>query len=205
MVIGYALSNLLQTEGVILRGSLRGIGKKATKWLPQAALVLLVFGWVPLSLWFRYAVKLPFMGTTGKNGAVEHLAWREAAAYVSENKRSGDVVISTLPLTVQYYLGSVDYNLNMINLDETLRWSDGLKVHDWDFYTGAPAIQTVQDLQDVVRENDRGFIIVDVYRFERRQYVPTEVARYIRENFRLGWEDPAKSIRVYEWGGETTS
>ena len=202
MLAAYALDNLFKAEYAVLREKLGAvrfrISERALRWLTYAIIV----GWLPLTVWFRYALKLPYIVPTGMNGAVDHLNWRAAVDWLRKNDAADAVIVSTLPLTIHYYLGHVEYNLNMANLDETLDWRNGeARV---DYYSGVPAITSVKELEAVMRKHPVGYIVVDVYRFERDRYVPQDIARYIEANLERVWEDPYKTVRIYRWAHQST-
>ncbi|MDQ7054798.1 MAG: glycosyltransferase family 39 protein [candidate division KSB1 bacterium] len=197
MLAAYALDNLFEAEYGILKEKLRGaVFRLSDRWLRWLAYAIIV-GWLPLTVWFRYALKLPYVVPTGMNGAVDHLNWRAAVDWLRENGAADGVIVSTLPLTIHYYLGHVEYNLNMANLDETLDWRNGeARV---DYYSGVPAITSVEELKAVIQKHEVGYIVVDIYRFERDRYVPQTIARYIDEHLQRVWEDPYKTVRIYRW------
>jgi 4-amino-4-deoxy-L-arabinose transferase-like glycosyltransferase len=204
LLAGYALDNIFQTESEQVQDKLLKSAKFYSKRLINLGTWLLVLGWLPLTVWFRYALKLPFMGPTGSNGAVEHFDWRGAANYVRAHGQESDVVITSLPLTMLYYLGRVDYNLNEANLDESLEWHTYHAANrQADFYSGAPAVRTLDDLKQVIAAHASGWIVVDTYRLQRSQYIPPAIASYMSKALQLAWSDPMQTIKVFHWSDET--
>ncbi len=200
MLAAYALHNLYQDEKHRVQSVWQSMKKLFTPRVKQYLLVGMMFGWLPLTIWFRYALKLPFMGTAGNNGAVDYDDWREAAAYVQAHATNEQVLVSTLPLTLHHYLGKVDYNLNNANTDATLDWQPGvLKGKPRDYYSGAEAITNFEELQHVLAQYHEALFVVDTYRFERSQYVPTEIAQFVKTNMTRVWEDEKKTMQVYRW------
>lgn len=202
LLIAYGLNNLYESELPRVRAIWERFDLR--RWVsPQhvRGLVLVVFvAWIPLTVWFRIAVKIPLIGSAGKNGVVTHYDWRGAAQFVAGERTEGDAVLTTLPLTVLYYLGDVDYNLNLAHLDESLRWeTPAANGRTHEFYTGAPSVMSVTDLQEVMQMYRRGWVIVDRYRLAREQYVPKDLAQYIQENLTEVWTDPKKTMSVFFW------
>lgn len=200
MLAAYALHNLYQDEKHRVQNVWQSLKKLFTPRVKQYLLVGMMFGWLPLTIWFRYALKLPFMGTAGNNGAVDYDDWREAAAYVQTHATSEQVLVSTLPLTLHHYLGKVDYNLNNANTDSTLDWQPGvLNGKPRDYYSGAEAITNFDELQHMLAQHDEALFVVDTYRFERSQYVPTEIAQFVKNNMTRVWEDEKMTMQVFRW------
>lgn len=200
LLAAYALVNLYDSEWSTVKTKmterLRRLGEKRLQMMVTALLLL----WIPLTVWFRVAVKIPFIRESGNNGAVTFYDWRDAADFVSSKQQSGDVVLSTLPLTVLYYLGDVDYNLNLAHLDESLKWqTEATDGRHNEFYTGAPSIESVAALQQLMQDKARGWVIVDTYRLERKQYVSKELSQYIKTNLKKVWTDTKHSVVVYHW------
>ncbi|NUO81052.1 glycosyltransferase family 39 protein [candidate division KSB1 bacterium] len=198
MLAAYALHNLYQDEKQHAQSVWQSLKKLFTPRVKRYLLVGMIFGWLPLTIWFRYALKLPFMGTAGNNGAVDYDDWREAANYVQAHATSEQVLVSTLPLTLHHYLGKVDYNLNNANTDSTLDWQPGvLNGKPRDYYSGAEAITNFDELQHMLAQHGEALFVVDTYRFERSQYVPTEVAQFVKNNMTRVWEDEKKTMQVF--------
>lgn len=200
MLAAYALHNLYQDEQHRAQNVWQSLKKLFTPRVKRYLLVGMIFGWLPLTIWFRYALKLPFMGTAGNNGAVDYDDWSEAANYVQAHATNEQVLVATLPLTLHHYLGKVDYNLNNANTDSTLDWQPGvLNGKPRDYYSGAEAITNFDELQHMLAQHDEALFVVDTYRFERSQYVPTEVAQFVRNNMKRVWEDEKKTMQIFRW------
>ncbi|RMF69877.1 MAG: hypothetical protein D6743_01170 [Calditrichaeota bacterium] len=203
LLIAFAASNVYELELNVLpraQALLGRLGEKARPGLLKGGLVLLLVAWVPLTVWFRFAVHIPRNGAAGPNGAITHNDWKGALRYVSQHAQPGDVIASTLPLTVLYYFGRVDYNLNLAHLDESLKWTtpatDGR--HN-EFYTGVPSIESVEELQQVMAAHARGWLVVDNYRFGKKQYITPVLSAYIEQHLNRVWQDRKKTVTVYSW------
>lgn len=200
ILAAYALHNLYQDEKHRVQSVWQSLKKLFTPRVKQYLLVGMMFGWLPLTIWFRYALKLPFMGAAGNNGAVDYDDWREAAAYVQTQATNEQVLVATLPLTLHHYLGKVDYNLNNANIDASLDWQPGvLNGKPRDYYSGAEAITNFDELQHMLAQHHEALFVVDTYRFERSQYVPTEIAQFVKSNMTRVWEDEKRTMQVYRW------
>ncbi len=203
MLAAYALHNLYQDEKYRVQSVWQSLKKLFTPRVKQYLLVGMMFGWLPLTIWFRYALKLPFMGAAGNNGAVDYDDWREASVYVQAHATNEQVLVATLPLTLHHYLGKVDYNLNNANTDSTLDWQPGvLNGKPRDYYSGAEAITNFDELQRMLAQHNEALFVVDTYRFERSQYVPTEIAQFVKSNMTRVWEDEKKTMQVFRWEKE---
>lgn len=172
----------------------------------RAFALFLAAGWLPLTVWFRYGIKVSRIGEAGDNGAQNHANWKGATQFVARQLRDGDAVISTLPLTVQYYLGRCDYNLNAANARADLEWTDPARVGKVDFYSGAKNIGDLDDLKAILDHTaGRVWLIADRYRFSKAGYVRPEIGEFIRQRFQLAWRDPYESIDVFCWSSTAQS
>ena len=205
LIIAYGLSNFYETEllGLISRLRDRGIIKR--KLSPQSvrfAITAMFVLLIPMTVWFRIAIKIPNIDSAGNNGAITHYDWRGAAQVVSQNEMPGDAVISTLPLTVLYYLGKVDYNLNMAHLDQSLKWeTSSTNGRNHEFYTNVPSVKSIDELQEIMAKHAKGWLIADLYRLNREQYVSPELSHFIQTHLSETWSDEKRTMVVYRWSG----
>lgn len=51
----------------------------------------------------------------------------------------------------------------------------------------------------MLAQHREAMFVVDTYRFERSQYGPTEVARFVENNMTRVWEDEKKTMQVFRW------
>ena len=200
ILVAYALHNVYQDEKHRVHSVWQSLKKLFTPRVKQYLLVGMMFGWLPFTLWFRYALKLSFMGSAGNNGAVDYDDWRGAAHYVQAQATNEQVLVATLPLTLHHYLGKVDYNLNNANIDASLDWQPGTRDDKpRDYYSGAEALSNFDELQRMLTQHNEALFVVDTYRFERSQYVPTEIAQFVKSNMTRVWEDEKKTMQIYRW------
>ncbi len=200
MLAAYALSNIYHEESE----SMAAFRQKTTgAWYKRGRTIILiavVFGWLPATLWFRYALKLPFTGSAGFDGAVQHEDWRGAAAYVKADTTRDQALASTIPLTLLYYTGKPAYCLNLAHTDSSLDWQAEMKVrHKRDFYSGGEAISNLAELQQVLTRHPAALFVMDTYRLEREQYVPKEVSEFIKTKLPQVWADGQKTIQIFAW------
>jgi len=168
--------------------------------LLQPAVLLLCLVWFPATTGFRFGQKIPRLPDGSFNGAVSHSEWREAAEFVRSKLVATDAVMSTLPLSVRYYLGRADYNLNWSNSDlarvKHFVASDGRFI---DFYSGADLIENLAELKETLRRQPRGWLLVDNYRFASPVYVPTDVQRYVLDTMKRAFATENKTVTVFRW------
>lgn len=51
----------------------------------------------------------------------------------------------------------------------------------------------------MLAQHDEALFVVDTYRFERSQYVPTEIAQFVKSNMTRVWEDEKRTMQVFRW------
>ncbi len=166
----------------------------------ESMLTLFCLLWIPLTFNFRLAQAIPRLPDGTFNGAIYHNEWKEAATFLREKLSLSDALMSTLPLTVKYYLGRAEFNLNWSNGDlarqKQIYAADGRLI---DFYSGADIIEDLSELEGMLKNQPSGWLLVDNYRFENDVYVPTEVRRYIQENLMKVYETRRKTVSVFCW------
>ncbi|MFQ5706575.1 MAG: glycosyltransferase family 39 protein [bacterium] len=203
LIIAYGLINIYTSEtlrGAEILKKIRLSGKAMSPRRLKLVVAALFLLWIPLTVWFRIAVKLPRIDSAGTNGVVTHYDWRGAANFVAHNRSPDDVVLATLPLTVLYYLGNVDFNLNQAHLDESLKWETvATNGRHHEFYTGVPSVESVSDLQKIMAASPNGWVIADKYRLHRTQYVSHELAQFIQTRLKKVWSDKKNTLVVFGW------
>jgi hypothetical protein len=174
--------------------------KYPARWpkLNLLAIAIVGIGIIGASDWLRYSRKIPTFYTTS-NGAVGYEEWREACDYLRRQQAEGQPVVSTLPIAVHYYLGRVDYYLasRQNPRDEEIIMKNGAPV---DYYSNARVIDTVEDLQSLMAEQPRGWLIVDKYRLGEERLVRPVVKEFIQRQLQCRYVTPEKSIAIYFWG-----
>jgi 4-amino-4-deoxy-L-arabinose transferase-like glycosyltransferase len=174
--------------------------KYPARWpkLNLLALAVVGIGILGASDWLRYSRKIPAF-YTASNGAVGYEEWREACDYLRRQQAEGQPVVSTLPIAVHYYLGRVDYYLasRQNPRDEEIIMKNGAPV---DYYSNARVIDTVEDLQSLMAEQPRGWLIVDKYRLGEERLVRPVVKEFIQRQLQCRYVTPEKSIAIYFWG-----
>ncbi|HSE84071.1 MAG TPA: hypothetical protein VLB01_05955 [Thermodesulfobacteriota bacterium] len=139
-------------------------------------------------------------------GGEHHPEWREACRYVKKSFRTGDVMVSTIPLIALYYCGKIDYALDIAHYwgsadyppDENITSlnKDGFYI---EAYSGAKTIVNLADLKKVLSENPRGWVVVDKQRFEAETIVPKDVREYINNNLVRHNIRPDETMVVFSW------
>ena len=170
--------------------------KVRREWL----LTLCCLLWIPLSFNFRFAQSIPRLPDGSFNGAIYHDEWKEAAGFLRDKLSSDEVLMSTLPLTIKYYLGRAEFNLNWSNGDLALQkhiyTPDGRLV---DFYSGADVIENLPELELVLKTHPNGWLVVDNYRFGNDVYVPADVRHYIEEHLSKAYVTQRETVSIYRW------
>ena len=159
---------------------------------------------MPLSSGFRFAIKIPWVSDGRFNGAKRHDEWKDATAYLRDRLNAQDVLVSTLPLTVLYYLGRAEYNLNLSNSDMARKGgilaSDGRLI---DFYSGADVVENLYELKSTLKTHPNGWLLVDRYRFITPVYVPKDIHDFLTTKMSLAFESKRKTVMIYRWSEES--
>jgi len=202
LLAAYALDRLIQHESAsALNSSMSAwLGKIRLQKIQSAIPALLFLAWMPFTFWFRLAMSTPRQADGLYNGAVYHAEWRQAAEHVRQRLQNDDVVISTLPQTVQYYLGRAEYNLNWPNADlakkKNIVSKDGRLI---DYYSGADVIDDLPELERIMAAYAQGWLIVDTYRFGESVYVPREIRQFVEQKLTREFETRRKTMIVFSW------
>ncbi|WP_265112387.1 glycosyltransferase family 39 protein [Halosolutus halophilus] len=115
----------------------------------------------------------------------------DAYEYVNEHRESGDVIVAGWTATGVYYAGGVDYWLAHDLTGSGGNWTvDGV-----DQYAGAEPIRSADDLEAVMDDNERGWIVVDEMALARQ---PHELRSELEAmpNYR------SDSVYVFHWDGD---
>jgi len=208
LLAAVALDRLIEVE--TLAGRDGAIGRWLESvcrrgWLP-ALVTVLFLSWMPFTFWFRLAQSIPRQADGQYNGAVFHDEWRQACEYVREHAQPDDVIVSTLPLTVQYYAGRADYNLNWANADlahkRNIVSPEGRFI---DYYSGTPLIENRAALQGLFEGHPRVWLIADNYRLGEAVYVPADVRTLVQQMMTREFETRRKTVAVFSLKKETAS
>ena len=202
LIIAYCLNNFYETEfsSFYLKLPFKHvIRRRLNPRFVKFAMIGIFVAWIPLTIWFRIAIKIPINDTVGYNGVLTHYDWKGAASIVRQNGLPEDVIISTVPLTVLYYLNNVDYNINLAHIDKSLARPSSNNNNSNEVYTNIPSIESIDDLKKVISKHNRGWLIVDIYRFNKSQYISSELAEYIQTDLNRFWIDEKQTMAVYNW------
>ncbi len=172
--------------------------------IKSLAVLCLSIAWLPLTAGFRFAQKIPRLPDGHFNGAIYHNEWKEVAARMAGRVADDDIVISTLPFSIQYYLGRADYNLNWSNREQSRQNNfvaeDGRFI---DLYSGTDIIDTKEELQQIMAE-DSGWFVADTYRLNSAVYVPADIRRFIKQNMVPMFETKRQTVAVFRWQSATS-
>lgn len=203
LVSAYALDRVIGFTHLIFASwkSAQRISNKLTdsqftNWL--STLLLLI--WIPITPAFLFAQKIPRLPDGHFNGAKYHNEWKQAADFLQDKLDQNDVIISTLPQTIQYYTGRAEYNLNWHYADQARRSKiyapDGCLI---DFYSGADVIEDLDELKTIFIRHRKGWIIVDNYRFRNPVYVPENIQQYLVNYVTKSFETKRGTVSIYRW------
>ena len=145
--------------------------------VPRYAFILLPLLWLVagavLGRWLRPAwvgavvglALAVFVGVTGYTTAfTQDWGYDQAFRYVQRQWQPGDVVLTTNPSASVLYLGQCDYYVMQFGWGEDLmEGPNGSQVDRW---TGAPLLNTVDQLQELLATTPRVWLVVDGWRFQ---------------------------------------
>lgn len=205
VVSSFAIINVFENESSVFIGTKNLLYKVASKLMKKPSRIIYIFFLVMIfsADFFREGIKIPFIKAGQSNGAVTFLEWQDAAEYVKKQKNGSDIILTTLPLTMKYYLGSVNYNLNLY--DFKIATTKSLKDSDnqfYDFYSGVRFIENKSKLDSLVRNHSSGFIIIDTYRLLHHQYISPEVRKYLEHYLSEEFVSSNQTVRVYRWNSK---
>ena len=199
MISAYGLVNIIEGENVALDRS--KVFKN--RWLKYSILSMFFLSFI-LSPWFRLTLKIPFTGDGYTNMAVTHNEWKQATSIVNEKKKNKDIVITSLPQMTLYYNLPADYGLNWSNLklsiEKEFRNSQGELS---DVYAGVKCIESLDELENIVQDNNSGWIIVSKYHFENAPVIPHDVKNYLLTKFPEIIKTDNGSVLIFRWAMTT--
>ncbi|MFO7888939.1 MAG: glycosyltransferase family 39 protein [bacterium] len=195
MISSYGFINIVKNEITILKRDLVFKNKLIRYFIVAAFFTIFL-----ISPWFRMGIKIPFLGDGITNGAVTTDEWKEASKIVKDKAKEEDVIITSLPQVAYFYGITSDYGLNWVNLNRAKINSFKDKDDQWiDIYVGIPCIESLNELQQHVESNDRGWIVVTKYHFEHPRIIPPEVREYLINNFKNPLKTQRGTVVVFYW------
>ncbi len=132
--------------------------------------------------------------------------WRSCYTWLARRLGSQDVVLTSMPLATLHYLGRpASYVMNNVHVDNAgfpavRRPTDGLYV---DGYAGRPMVTSLDELKTVIRQNPRGWILIDQIRLNSAHAVPPAVRDYIQARLEpvpaIDGDEGQNQVIVYRW------
>ncbi len=172
------------------------------KWMQWGLLLLYPLIFV-ISPWFRASLNIPFLEDGVTNTAVTPDEWREACRILNEERKEGDIVITSLPIVALYYGIKSDYGLNMANLEQAKKEKTTNDRGEWvDVYAGVRCIETADALRDIVASHARGWLAVSVFHMEHAAHVPPEIQSFIQNTLIYDGETKNRTVQIYHWAVE---
>jgi len=121
------------------------------------------------SVWWGVAAALGlavFIGVIGYQATfTQEWGYDRAFRHLQQVVQPGDVVLSTNPSACALYLGQCDYFAMQAGYEEYVLRPEGRLVDRW---TGAPLLNTTEQLQQVLDTSPRVFLVVDGWRLQSR-------------------------------------
>jgi hypothetical protein len=121
------------------------------------------------SVWWGVVAALGlavFIGVTGYQAAfTQEWGYDRAFRYLQQVAQPDDVVLTTNPTACALYLDQCAYYAMQFGYEEYVLSPEGRLVDRW---TGAPLLNTVEQLQQVLDTASRVFLVVDGWRFQSR-------------------------------------
>jgi len=202
LVAGYGIVNIINQEKLKLKESRNFIHQFLSKYFKEPAKVVsLLFIVILIAMpFFLEGVTIPFNKPGASNGAVTFEEWNEATEYVKNNKINSAKILTTHPLIVKYYLGKVDYNLNLTEIEVAkINATMDSSGKYYDFYSGTQFINSAALLDSLVKTTPDGYIIVNTFCLIQPQYISEEIKQYIGDNLTEAYLSPYGTVRVYSW------
>ena len=172
---------------------------KVLKQWGQGIVLLILIGWIPLTLWFKLGIRFPRFQHGEYNLVHTFLPWSWAAESVNRMKGEKDTVISTIPLTLMYYGLESHFNLNVgnnnLSRSRNVRDDEGRLL---DPYSGVLTLMGLEDLIRVVEAHPIGWLVTNTYTMHLETCVKPEVKDYIMDHFEL--VDSNETVLIYRWG-----
>ena len=187
LVVGYWVVQTAMTVAQRLGASSRV--RSASGWVTGISLVALVLASYS-SLWQGAMVSREYHGVT-----VPHNDWRGAGRYVRARMHPSDAVASAVPLATLYYAGkNPEY---VIRRFETFNSLAHARHHD--LYGGGLILEDVPMMTEMMRKHQRGWLMVDVTRWNRFMLSEAQMA-FIKRHMKRHPKASDGTVMVYSWG-----
>lgn len=195
MLAAYGFVNFLGSEAVVM---MRDTQLKK-RWIRSAVMVLyfLIFLIPP---WFRISLHIPFFEDGITNLAVTPNEWREACHYVKERISEKDITITSLPVVAMYYKIQSDYDLNWTHLSQAKMEEFKNQNDRWaDMYAGVSCIESLDELVQLMKVNQSGWLIVAKYHIEHALIIPEAFRHFIDSHLEEPFKTRNNTVWVYHW------
>jgi hypothetical protein len=136
--------------------------------------------------------------------------WRDASAYIQRYLQPDDVVLSSQPWSVFYYLHKADYEVRTgfnryhYLLDDYQNYKNQLRNPNppaWplrDVLMGVPMLKDYNMFVWEVEQHPRGWILA-CHKFFSPAFVDKRIVDYVRKNMRAVYADRDKTVWVLHW------
>ena len=122
--------------------------------------------------------------------------FESAYACVDDHREDGDVIVAGWTAPGVYYAGGVDYWL----VHDLTMGGGEWTVNGVERYAGAAPVMTAEELEDVIDEHERGWVVLDDIAVARQD---GEMVEVLSADVELVTEREGISVYSWDWGGET--
>lgn len=117
--------------------------------------------------------------------------WRSACEYVLLNSENDVVIVTSVSIIPHFYLGSEEYGLRYENGEYT---NINITIYD------RPHLHTREDLENITRIHDKGWVLVDMDRWNFEAVITESAKQYLRDNMTFHHYDFQIYLFIYSWG-----
>jgi hypothetical protein len=153
----------------------RRLGEAPSAWLATSLLVL--------------AVCLLFLPAAQTTLARQEWGYDLAFEYLAQNWQDGDAVLTIVPYACALYIPKCDYYASGRAYEEYVFNRDGELIDRW---IGAPLLSSASQLESVLKENSRTWLVIDGWRLAAR--FDLDFIRTVAEQMNVAYE--AQGVRV---------
>jgi 4-amino-4-deoxy-L-arabinose transferase-like glycosyltransferase len=117
--------------------------------------------------------------------------WRQACEYVLFNSEDDTALVTSVALIPQFYLGSEDYGLMQ---DHPAYVDKNITIYD------RPHLHTREDLENITRLHDNGWVLVDMDRWNFEAVITESAKEFLRDNMTFHHYESQVFLFIYSWG-----
>jgi 4-amino-4-deoxy-L-arabinose transferase-like glycosyltransferase len=123
--------------------------------------------------------------------------WKKACKYLAENSKPDDIIIASIPLAADFYGCKVNYNLDNGEIDQFIRVKgSSLQRHA---FAAVYAIIDLPQLEKVISQNNRGWIIADKQRFDNPANIPLDIQEFVTTHLKRHKTPADSTMYIFSW------